>query len=104
VIAADVICGGNERRTLGPLVKDAEDELEHASVSDPVTVALADAGFWNTEQIQALTARGIRTLVSPDNRRRKPPGNIASAKTTTSKCANSYPPMRVARSTSSASR
>jgi hypothetical protein len=39
-----------------------------------VTVTLADAGFWNTEQIQTLTARGIRTLVAPDNRRRKAPG------------------------------
>jgi hypothetical protein len=39
-----------------------------------LTVTRADAGFWNTERIQALTARGIRTLVSPDNRRRRTPG------------------------------
>ena len=80
VICADVICGGNERRTLGPLVSDAEDELDHAGVRDPVTIALADAGFWNTEQIQTLTARGIRTLVSPDNRRRTTPGQYRQRK------------------------
>ena len=74
VIGADVICGGNERSTLQGLVLGAKQELEHAGASDAVTVTVADAGFWNTEQIQTLTARGIRTLVSPDNRRRRTPG------------------------------
>jgi hypothetical protein len=49
-------------------------ELAQAGAKDPVTVALADAGFWNTEQIQTLTGRGTRPLVAPDNRRRKTPG------------------------------
>jgi transposase len=80
VVAADVICGGNERRSLQPLVDGAERELKDAGVSDTVTVTLADAGFWNTEQIQTLTARGIRTLVSPDNRRRKTPGQYRQRK------------------------
>lgn len=74
VIAAEVICGGNERSTLQGLVEISERELAQAGATDPVTVTLADAGFWNTEQIQTLTARGIRTLVAPDNRRRKAPG------------------------------
>jgi transposase len=74
VVCAEVICGGNERSTLQGLIRGSERELATAGVSDPVTAALADAGFWNTEQIQALTASGIRTLVTPDNRRRKTPG------------------------------
>ena len=74
VITAEVICGGNERNTLQGLIDAGQRELAAAGVNDPVTVTLADAGFWNTEQIQTLTARGIRTLVAPDNRRRKAPG------------------------------
>ncbi len=74
VVGAEVIIGGNERRTLQPLVDATEHELRAAGVSDPVTVTLADAGFWNNDQIRSLTDRGIRTLVAPDNRRRKTPG------------------------------
>ena len=73
MINADVICGGNERQTLERLVDRSERELERAGVSDSVEVALADAGFWNTDQIGRLTARGIKTLVNPDSAGRKSP-------------------------------
>jgi hypothetical protein len=66
VITADVITGGNERITLEPLIEKAHQELEQAGVTDRVEVTLADAGFWNTEQIERLTRRGIRALVKPD--------------------------------------
>jgi len=74
VIGADVITGGNERNTLEPLIDSARAELERAGVGSPVEVALADAGFWNTEQIERLSARGIRPLVKPDAGHRKTPG------------------------------
>ena len=74
IVTADVICGGNERMTLEPLVESTERELEAAGVSDGVELAVADAGFWNTEQIARLTDRGIRTLVNPDSPGRKTPG------------------------------
>jgi len=80
VISADVICGGNERRTLQPLINDSRQELDRAGVNEPVGVALADAGFWNTEQIADISASGIRTLVSPDNRRRTTPGQYRQRK------------------------
>jgi hypothetical protein len=73
VINADVICGGNERQTLERLVEGAQREVEGAGVSDSVEVALADAGFWNTDQIARLTDRGIKTLVNPDSAGRKSP-------------------------------
>jgi Transposase DDE domain len=73
-VCADVICGGNERSTMQGLVNETERELHEAGVTDPIAVTLADAGFWNTEHIQTLNGRGIRMLVSPDNRRRKSPG------------------------------
>jgi len=53
-----VICGGNERRTLRPLIDGVRQELDRAGVSDLVKVALADAGFWNTEQIQNSPTAG----------------------------------------------
>lgn len=74
VITADVITGGNERNTLEPLIDKAHEELEQAGVSSRVEVALADAGFWNTEQINRLTDRGVRPLVKPDAGHRKAPG------------------------------
>ena len=74
VITADVIAGGNERQTLEPLIDKAHQELVQAGVTDTVVSALADAGFWNTDQIARLTDRGIRTLVSPDAGNRKTPG------------------------------
>ena len=49
VITADVICGGNERMSLERLVDNTEHELERAGISDSVEIALADAGFWNTD-------------------------------------------------------
>ncbi len=74
MITAEVIAGGNERQTLEPLLDKAHHELERAGVTDKVQTALADAGFWNTDQIATLTNRGIRALVSPDAGHRKTPG------------------------------
>ena len=74
IVSADVICGGNERLTLEPLIDRAEHELAAAGASDSIELALADAGFWNTEQIARLTDRGLRTLVNPDSPGRKTPG------------------------------
>jgi transposase len=80
VICADVIAGGNERITLEPLIDQSHNELERAGVSDRVEVALADAGFWNTEQIERLGAGGIRLLVKPDAGHRKSPGKTRQRK------------------------
>jgi transposase len=76
IVAADVITGGNERQTLEPLVDQACEQLEGAGVSEQPPVALADAGFWNTDQIERLRGRGIRPLVSPDAGKRKEPSRI----------------------------
>jgi hypothetical protein len=80
VICADVICGGNERMTLERLVDSTEHELERAGVGEGVEVALADAGFWNTDQIGRLTGRGIKTLVNPDSAGRKSPAETRQRK------------------------
>jgi transposase len=78
VIAADVICGGNERHRLAPMIIQATDELTRAGITDQPEIALADAGYWNSPQIDQLADRGIRSLVRPDADTRKAPTRIRS--------------------------
>jgi hypothetical protein len=78
VIAADVICGGNERHRLAPMITDACDELAAAGITDQPEVVLADAGYWNSLQIDQLADRGIRSLVRPDADSRKAPTRLRS--------------------------
>lgn len=78
VIAADVICGGNERHRLAPMIEAACQELQRAGVADTPEVALADAGYWNSPHIEQLAGRGIRALVKPDADSRRKPTRIRS--------------------------
>jgi transposase len=78
VIAADVICGGNERHRLAPMITRATDELARAGITDQPEVALADAGYWNSPHISQLAEQGIRSLVRPDADTRKAPTRIRS--------------------------
>jgi transposase len=76
VVAAEVISGGNERGRLGPMAEAAETELAAAGVEEKPDLALADAGYWNGEHIEALEARGMRVLIPPDADTRKTPSKI----------------------------
>jgi transposase len=76
VIAAEVITGGNERHRLAPMTEAAEAELKQAGVEDRPRAALADAGYWNAAQIEALEAKGIEVLVPPDADTREAPSKI----------------------------
>jgi Transposase DDE domain len=71
VVAADVITGGNERHRLAPMAEEAEAELQRAGLEEKPGVALADAGYWNGDQIEALEAKGMKVLVPPDANTRK---------------------------------
>jgi len=46
-------------------------ELAAAGVSEQIDVVLADAGYWDSEQIENLAARGMRPLVPPDSSTKK---------------------------------
>jgi len=76
IVAADVICGANERYTLEPLVNDMRRELDGAGIDEQVEVVVADAGFWNTRQIERIAQRGIRPLVNPDGGKRSQPSTM----------------------------
>ncbi len=78
VIAADVICGGNERHRLEPMISAACEELTRAGIGETPEIALADAGYWNSPHIEQLADRGIRSLVRPDADSRRKPTRIRS--------------------------
>jgi len=78
IVAAELITGGNERHRLGPMAEAAEAELEQAGITTQPETVLADAGYWNSPQIEVLEAKGIRALVPPDADTRKAPTQIRS--------------------------
>ena len=49
----------------------AERELAAAQITGTPEVVLADAGYWHTEHIERLHARGLAVLVPPDAKKRK---------------------------------
>ena len=78
IVAADVISGGNERHRLEPMTKAATAELEQAGVTERPELVLADAGYWNTPQIDSLEGEGIEVLCPPDADTRREPTKIRS--------------------------
>ena len=73
IVAAEVNTESIDKPNLQPMVHAACDELRAAGVDRAPEVVVADAGYWKTEPIEALVARGIQTLVAPDADRRKEP-------------------------------
>ena len=49
----------------------ARRELEQANIITEPRVAIADAGFWNEQQMDKLAADGIAVLVPPESGKRK---------------------------------
>ncbi len=78
IVAAEVITGANERHRIEPMAKVATAELEKAGIAERPKLVLADAGYWNTPQIEALQARGTQVLCPPDADTRKAPTKIRS--------------------------
>ena len=70
VIAAEICVVNPDFGNLEPVLLAAETELVTAGVTDTPEVVLADAGYWHTEQMQRLAARGIPVLIPPDAHKR----------------------------------
>ena len=78
IVAAELITGANERNRLEPMARAAETELMKAGVTEKPALGLADAGYYNGPQIEALEARGITVLCPPDADSRKTPTKMRS--------------------------
>lgn len=56
---------------LRPVLDAAPRDLRHAGVTDTPTTAVADAGYWHTEQMQQIAANPIQVLIPPDSGQRE---------------------------------
>ncbi|HKR99127.1 MAG TPA: transposase [Candidatus Dormibacteraeota bacterium] len=70
VIAAEICVVNPDFGNLEPMLLAADAELADAGVTDTPEAVLADAGYWHTEQMQRIAARGIPVLIPPDAHKR----------------------------------
>jgi transposase len=71
VIAAEITVDSPDFGHLEPMVTAAERELAAAGVREAPGVALADAGYWHTEQMQSVINRGTQVLIPPESPKRE---------------------------------
>jgi transposase len=71
VIAAEITVDSPDFGHLEPMLKAAERELAAAGVRETPGVAVADAGYWHTEQMQNIINRGTQVLIPPESPKRK---------------------------------
>src|SRR5271166_6488606 len=71
VIAAEVTVDPGDFGHLQPMLDAARSELETAGVTETPGVLLADAGYWNKEQMENVINHGIQVLIPPDAGKRK---------------------------------
>jgi transposase len=76
VLAAEISTRPGDFSQLRPMLTTTCQELEQAAITQRPQIALADAGFWNEEHMDALAADGVTVLIPPDagNRRGERPG------------------------------
>ncbi|MGH2869724.1 MAG: transposase [Solirubrobacteraceae bacterium] len=70
VIAAEVVCRSGDFGLFGPMVDAAERELSAIGYTELPDTVVADAGYWHTDQMEAVSSRGMRVLIPPDSRLR----------------------------------
>jgi hypothetical protein len=74
VLAAEITNTPGDFSNLDPMVTAAIGELERAGVADRPQVALADAQYWNEEQMDEVIAnKHIQVLIPPDSAGRTAP-------------------------------
>ena len=71
VLAAEITVEAVDFSQLRPMLTAAVGELQHAGVSSTPEVVIADAGYWNEQHMDDVTAdHGIQVLIPPDSRNR----------------------------------
>ena len=66
VIAAEVNSDSGDFGNLEPAITAARKELAAAGITKELDVVLADAGYWNFQQMDRLAADGVQVLIPPD--------------------------------------
>lgn len=64
VVAAEIADEGLDSRQLEPMIAHARRELEAAGIEAEIGTVLADAGYFNSAQIEALEKSGTEVLVA----------------------------------------
>ncbi len=67
VVAAELSADSPDARLLAPMTEAARGELARIGLRESPGVLVADAGYWNVPQIEALAATGLEVLVAPDS-------------------------------------
>ncbi len=73
ILAAQVTVSAADFGQLEPMLDTTLQALDRHGVTDRPEVVLADAGYWHTTQMQAITDRGIEVLAPPDGNMRHGP-------------------------------
>jgi transposase len=74
VLAAEVTVDPGDFSHLHPMITAVLGELERAGIEHTPAVAVADAGYWNEEHMDEVTAEhGIPVLIRPDATKREKP-------------------------------
>ena len=66
ILAAEITVDAGDFGHLQPMLDTTLAHLERHGVSEQPEVVLADAGYWQTRQIEAITERGLKVLIPPD--------------------------------------
>jgi transposase len=74
VLAAEITVDTGDFSHLQPMITAVVRELEQAGIEETPGVAVADAGYWNEEHMDEVTAEhGIQVLIRPDASKRDAP-------------------------------
>ena len=71
ILAAEIVLEAADFGQLAPMFNRTLENLQRHGVSDPPGAVIADAGYWNTAQIQAINQQGVEVLVPPDGAMRE---------------------------------
>ena len=71
ILAAEITIDAPDFGHLEPMLDRTLGALERHGVTESPGAVVADAGYWHTAQIQAITGRGIDVLVPPDGAMRE---------------------------------
>ena len=71
ILAAEIVLEAADFGQLAPMFNRTLENLQRHGVREPPGAVIADAGYWNTAQIQAINQQGVEVLVPPDGAMRE---------------------------------